>query len=343
MIAVQIDEKLIEGLTKIGLQRYQAQVYIASVVIGEATAYLIAKESGVPRAKVYSVLDSLVELGFIVKVPAEKGMLFKALAPDTTLDNAIDTLSTTISSVKKGILSIAQKQTKSTSMGPVMIFNNLSSLITMINEGDILEAWIDDHLEISRELRAALSKKKCQIHSIASDQPLAFILGTYEAYFIKGTNGSQTMIRFSENILQELLELTKELPTLEERANSGTGVRIIRETSIIDLEDRIRTVIPGFDWKTEKILFWGTVEKVTGAFKANAPCDCFVTDSRLLLGSDDGTVWARALKFVKNISAKQGIVTMNFHRVDGSESISIYSGSYSIIIANLIDFVYRNS
>ena len=340
---MQIDEKLIEGLTRIGLQRYQAQVYIASVVIGEATAYLIAKESGVPRAKVYSVLDSLVEQGFIVKVPAEKGMLFKALNPDITLDNAIDSLASAIDGVKKGIEKIASKQTKTSSLSPVMIFNNLSSLIAMIEEGNIIEAWIDNNLSIAKELRVALSKKKCKIHPIASDQPLAFILGTIEAYFIKGTNGSQTMIRFSERILQELIDLTKELPSLEERATSETGVRILRETSITDLEDKIKIIIPGFDSKSEKILFWGTIEKITGAFNSNNPCDCFITDSRLLISADDGTVWARAIKFVRNISGTKGKLTMNFHRVDGSESITIYSGAYSLVIANLIDFIYRNS
>jgi len=340
---MQIDDKLIDGLTQIGLQRYQSQVYIASFVLGEATAYLIAKESGVPRAKVYSVLDSLVELGFIIKVPAEKGMLFRALPPENTIDNAIDSIVSTIDGVKKGIARLQDKSTQKSSVSPVMIFNNLSSVIKIINENEFPEAWIDDSLVISKDLRDVLSKKKSKIHTIASDEPLAFILGKTEALFIKGTNGSQTMIRFSDRLLQELLELTKKLPALEERAKSDTGVRIIRETSIIDLEDRIKIVIPGFDWKTEKILFWGNVEKVSGAFNCNIPCDCFITESRILFGSDDGKVWARAVKFVQNVSYKKGSVKLTFSRVDGSEEITITSNSYANIIANLIAFVFKNS
>ena len=340
---MQIDEKLIDGLTKIGLQRYQAQVYIASFALGEATAYLIAKESGVPRAKVYSVLDSLVELGFIVKVPAEKGMLFRALPPENTIDNSIKTLITTIDGVKKGITRLQEKSTQKTNESPVMIFNNFSSVESIIEENEFPEAWIDNRLDISADLRSILSKKKCKVHTITSDEPLAFILGNTEALFIKGTNGSQTMIRFSDRLLQELIDLTKKLPALEERAKNDTGVRIIKETSIMDLEDRIKTVIPGFDWKTEKVLFWGNVEKITGAFNCNIPCDCFITESRILFGSDDGKVWARAIKFIQNVAYKKGSVKLTFTRVDGSEEIAIKSDFYANIIANLLAYVFKNS
>ena len=124
---MQIDEKLIEGLTKIGLQRYQAQVYIASVALGEATPYLIAKESGVPRAKVYSVLDSLVDLGFMVKVPAEKGALFKALPPEATIDNAMNNFVATIKDIKKDNKELQEAGPKKTNELPIIVFNSTNS------------------------------------------------------------------------------------------------------------------------------------------------------------------------------------------------------------------------
>ncbi|MFW9924453.1 MAG: TrmB family transcriptional regulator [Candidatus Thorarchaeota archaeon] len=340
---MQIDEKLIDGLTKIGLQRYQAQVYIASIALGEATAYLIAKESGVPRAKVYSVLDSLVELGFIVKAPAEKGMLFTALPPEDTIDSTLDSIVSIIDNVKLGIKNLKQKQSSESSDSPVMIFNNVNSLIAMLKIGDFPEAWIDNKLEISSQLREILYEKKCKIHTISSTIPLAFILGITEALFIKGKNGTQTMIKFSDRILQELLDLTKELPTLEARAKETSSVRIISETSLMSLEDRIKTIIPGFDLKTEKVLFWGMIDKVNGAFEKNNPSDCFITESRLLIGADDGDVWARALKFVKSINLKKEQVSIIFHRVDGSEQLTIFSDSYCNIIANLVAFINVNS
>ncbi|MHA1878986.1 MAG: helix-turn-helix domain-containing protein, partial [Candidatus Heimdallarchaeota archaeon] len=57
------EETIIDGLTTIGLTKYQAMVYIALVALGEGTAYVIAEKSAVPRAKVYETLDALVEKG----------------------------------------------------------------------------------------------------------------------------------------------------------------------------------------------------------------------------------------------------------------------------------------
>ena len=131
---MEIDDTLIDGLTKIGLQKYQAQVYVATVVLGEASAYLIAKESSVPRSKVYEVIDGLVELGFMAKVPSDKGMLFSALSPEDTIDNAIDQIVSTINGVKKEIESLQEKQKERSSDPPIVIFNNTNALLEMIDE-----------------------------------------------------------------------------------------------------------------------------------------------------------------------------------------------------------------
>ncbi|MHA1355770.1 MAG: TrmB family transcriptional regulator [Candidatus Heimdallarchaeota archaeon] len=329
---MQIDEKLIEGLTKIGLQRYQAQVYIASVVLGEATPYLIAKESGVPRAKVYSVLDSLIELGFMVKVPAEKGTLFKSLPPEATIDNAMNSFVSTFNDIKKDIKELQEVGPRKSGELPIIVFN---SLLTMIEEGNYSEAWIDKRLEITYDLLSALNKKKCKINEISSNPPMSFIYGDTEAFFIKGTNGSLTMIKFSNNIIQQILTLIRDEDSIVSQ-ESDTGVRILRETAIISLEDRLKTVVPGYNLQTEPVLFWGKIDRITGSFESEMPADCFVTESRLLIGTDDGRVWARTLKFINKISHKKGNVTLIFQKVGGTEAITISSSAYSTIIAELI-------
>lgn len=336
VIQMQIDEKLIEGLTKIGLQRYQAQVYIASVVLGEATPYLIAKESGVPRAKVYSVLDSLVELGFMVKVPAEKGMLFKALPPEATIDNAMNSFVSTFKDIKKDIKELQEAGPTKSGELPIIVFNSTNSLLAMINEGKYSEAWIDKRLEITYDLLNALNKKNCKINEISSNPPMSFIYGESEAFFIKGTNGSLTMIKFSNNIIQQILTLIRYQDSIATSEESDTGVRILRETSIISLEDRLKTVVPGYNLQTEPVLFWGKIDKIAGSFESEYPVDCFLTESRLLIGADDGRVWARTLKFVTKISHKKGNVTLVFQKVGGTEAITITSSAYSTIIAELI-------
>jgi len=56
-------------LESFGLSNYQARVLVALIQCGEGKASDISQLSGVPRAKVYSVLDQLVNLGLIDKRP----------------------------------------------------------------------------------------------------------------------------------------------------------------------------------------------------------------------------------------------------------------------------------
>lgn len=339
---MQIDEKLVEGLTRIGLQKYQAQVYIASVVLGDASAYLIAKESGVPRSKVYEVLDGLVELGFMSKVPSDKGMLFKALPPENTIDNAITNIVNAIDGVKKEIKVLQEDQIGKSSDPPIVIFSNTSSLLEMLEDGEFYESWIDNALEIAMDLRKLLSKKKCEIHTISSSAPISFILGPVDSYFIRGRNGSLFMIKFSNNIMQQILGMVeKTKPETKEEISKDSGVRIIRETAIISLVDKIKLVIPGYDWKTEKVLFWGTAENISGAFVSKTPCDCFITETRLLISSDDGRVWARAIKFIQNMELKDNTIKLTFGKVGGTEVLTIRSLAYAIVISNLISYILK--
>ncbi len=59
-------EQIFENL---GLSMYQAKVLFSLIRHGEAKASDISELSGVPRAKVYSVLDHLVDMGFVDKKP----------------------------------------------------------------------------------------------------------------------------------------------------------------------------------------------------------------------------------------------------------------------------------
>lgn len=59
-------EQIFENL---GLSTYQAKVLFTLIRHGEAKASNISELSGVPRAKIYSVLDQLVDMGFVDKKP----------------------------------------------------------------------------------------------------------------------------------------------------------------------------------------------------------------------------------------------------------------------------------
>ena len=339
---MQIETSLVDGLAKIGLTQYQARAYIASVVLGEASAYLIAQESDVPRSKVYSALDDLVEMGFISKIPSDKGTLYKALSTTETFPNELKKITSTLSQVEEEMDRLEKIEKERSVDPPIIIFNNITSLLEMLIDSEFYEAWMDNTLENANEIRKVLDKKKCDIHFISSTVPLAFIMGPEDSFFIRGANGSQVMIKFSNKIIQQILGMIDQTKLeYREEMTRESGVRILRETAIMDVEDKIKLVIPGFNLKQEKILFWGIVDNCSGTFKSNVPCDLFITSSRILISTDDARVFARSLKFIQKIQLASSQITLTLGKVGGTEKLLIKTVPYARILDNLLSFILK--
>lgn len=73
-------------LQKIGLSKSQASVYLALLKLGKANVTQISQESGVHRTNVYSVLDSLKQIGLVTYFHENNAMMFKASDPENLLN-----------------------------------------------------------------------------------------------------------------------------------------------------------------------------------------------------------------------------------------------------------------
>jgi HTH-type transcriptional regulator, sugar sensing transcriptional regulator len=58
--------KLITNLTNLGFSEYEAKAYVALTSANPATAYELAKVSGIPTSKVYEVISRLLDKGLIL-------------------------------------------------------------------------------------------------------------------------------------------------------------------------------------------------------------------------------------------------------------------------------------
>ena len=58
-----MEESLFDKLQKFGLNLYEAKAYASLLKIGTANAYKVSKESGIPRARIYDVLETLTKRG----------------------------------------------------------------------------------------------------------------------------------------------------------------------------------------------------------------------------------------------------------------------------------------
>jgi sugar-specific transcriptional regulator TrmB len=73
-------ESVAEKLRKIGLTEYEAKAYLCLLRDHLNTAGKLSEKSGVPRTKIYSVLESLARRGW-VKVYSGAPLLFRAISP----------------------------------------------------------------------------------------------------------------------------------------------------------------------------------------------------------------------------------------------------------------------
>jgi sugar-specific transcriptional regulator TrmB len=82
---MQLDEKVLNALQKIGLTYYGAKSYAALVAMGPSAAEMVAKEAEVPRSKIYDVLKRLSEEGW-VKIERGRPLMYRARYPREAIE-----------------------------------------------------------------------------------------------------------------------------------------------------------------------------------------------------------------------------------------------------------------
>lgn len=73
---------LIEVLQNIGLNEKEAKVYVALLQLGRATAYSVAKHSGLKKPTTYVILEQLIKKGAANKIPRENILRYVAVSPE---------------------------------------------------------------------------------------------------------------------------------------------------------------------------------------------------------------------------------------------------------------------
>ena len=71
-----------QDLLKIGLNRKEAQTYLALLELGPTTVVALSRKSGLKRTTIYEILKSLLEKGLVVETPVGKRKRFIAEPPE---------------------------------------------------------------------------------------------------------------------------------------------------------------------------------------------------------------------------------------------------------------------
>lgn len=82
--------RLIGQLTSLGLTTYEARAYVALLGRGSFTAAQVARQAGLPRQRIYDVLDSLVQKGLAFARPGSV-VKYASTAPDLAIERLVAT------------------------------------------------------------------------------------------------------------------------------------------------------------------------------------------------------------------------------------------------------------
>jgi len=78
-----------ELLARLDLREYETQALRELLALGRSTAPNLAEATGIPRARIYEVLDSLADQGFIEVIPG-RPKEYQAKHPSEILDRAVE-------------------------------------------------------------------------------------------------------------------------------------------------------------------------------------------------------------------------------------------------------------
>lgn len=153
--------EIIEVLKNLGFTEYEAKAYLALLSCSPSTGYAVAKNSGVPRSKIYEVLDTLSARGDILVSPGTTP-LYQAVAPkeliaarkakaEENYDKAERMLSRFEHSAndRENIWNIT---------GHDAILQKVGECIDSAEKRILMEIWAEDYVELADKLKAAAER-----------------------------------------------------------------------------------------------------------------------------------------------------------------------------------------
>jgi len=98
--------RLVEQLTRLGLTSYEARAYVALTGRDSFTAAQVARLAGLPRQRIYDVLDSLVESGLAATRPG-RVVKYSAADPKTAVEGLLASHRRQLADLEEGASAMA--------------------------------------------------------------------------------------------------------------------------------------------------------------------------------------------------------------------------------------------
>ena len=169
-----MEVSIIEKLQKFGLNQYEAKAYAALLKTGTANAYAICKESGIPRARIYDVMEAITERGLaMLEESSEKVKCYTPVPTKVFLDRIKDEWESDYEDVKNKLNELETQE----KVQEIYVFtvkgkkNILAYCRQLLKEADhhvILSVWSNMYEQLLPELKQCKGRG-CKIAGIGHE------------------------------------------------------------------------------------------------------------------------------------------------------------------------------
>jgi sugar-specific transcriptional regulator TrmB len=162
-------DKISQELQLLGFNQYQAKAYVSLVHLGTSSAYQISKHSGIPRSRIYEVLEGLEKKGIVVKEDVNGAAQFSPLPVDVFLESIKKQWDVTFSSIKNELKRFEKQEIKAdkrviTIKGEENILSFCRILIRRAQHRIILSIWDFMYEQLVDDLRE--KQQTCSLKGI---------------------------------------------------------------------------------------------------------------------------------------------------------------------------------
>ena len=166
-----MDQSLFIKLQGLGLNQYEAKAYVALLSLGTSNAYNISKNSGIPRARIYDILESLTLRGVVMlEENADGAKNYTALPVKVFLEQAREKWDVSFLSIESELKAIEKKGKQqdnyvSTFKGEDNILAFCRNLIRDAKKKVLISIWDPMYSELELDLEDCINRG-CNVRGI---------------------------------------------------------------------------------------------------------------------------------------------------------------------------------
>lgn len=153
---------LIEEMKQLGLNQYEAKAYLKLLEEWPVNGYTLSKNSGVPRSRIYEVLNGLIKKQLVFEKNIENGMIYYPLEPDLLVKKLKKNYENIIDHVEKETTQLfvkSKEQYESKVItGRKNIFDFIEILLDKAHKRIDISIWEEEYADLEQSFEDAIKR-----------------------------------------------------------------------------------------------------------------------------------------------------------------------------------------